>query len=168
MLENGLYDIYDSWYIPFWQQPWFIYIIIGCALGVAIGSCWLLYRLFFRKTSHRTAWQKAELVLHELQQKQHMGIIDSSQYYGAVTSIIKNYLYERYQYPILSSTDTEIVLVLKEYQAPVVVQETIQHLVEGIVTIKFAQEQAAQERMEKDFERCILLIKQTIPEQTAP
>lgn len=167
MLENGLYDMYDSWHIPFWQQSWFIYTILGGSLVVILGSCWLLYRLFFRKTQQLTAWEKAESALHELQQKQQRGVTTSSQYYIAVTTIIKNYLHERYHYPVVSTTDTEIISVLKEYEAPAVVQETVEHLVEGIITIKFAQEQAAQERMEKDFERCILLIKQTIPEQTA-
>ncbi len=164
LMENGLYDIYPMWHVPFWQTTTF-YIIVGlvCALMLGIAS-WLLIRWYFKKKAvPKTVWEEALEQLHTLQQKKYGSKEEGKQCYFAMTSVLKKYLAARYAYPLEGKTDEEMVHYLAKSTEQKKLAEELKEIIDGCLYIKFANEQAMQENIVKHLDQSCLIVKKTIP-----
>ncbi len=159
-----LIDIYDISYQPWWLSFWFR-ISLGLLLGmlVLVGVYYVIRRR--RTTVVLTYTQKA---LHNLHLLEKQGFGDGQQFYVRLTQVMKEYLQQRYALPLADKTDSELITTLKATPsiAPEVVKD-VKNVFEGMMFIKFAHQQAAQERMEHDLalSRALIEVSQKQDEQ---
>jgi hypothetical protein len=162
MAQNQLYDIYPTWHVPFWQTTWFFWLmmLIGSIILAALITGFIMWKRKYKKP--KTAWEQALSALNLLGQRA-MHPRESKEFYTQLTSILKRYLQERYEIPVMGKTDQELIASLESLDvlkdAPVLLQEVI----EGSTIIKFANVQSGQERMHQDLDRCRVFITTTIP-----
>ena len=72
----------------------------------------------------------------------------------------------RYGFDLIGKTDEEVVVFLKKtgrFSSQQI--DDLQEIFMGGIYIKFANESAAQDQIEKDFKRSVLIIKQSIPDK---
>ncbi len=153
-----LIDIYDITYEPWWQSLWFK--TIGISL-IAILSGLFVYYLYkkYRKVTSLTYWQQAFASIAVLEKQ---GFADGQLFYVRLTHIIKDYLHERYQLALADKTDTELLETLKQTtEVPSTVCQEVKEIFDGVIFIKFANQQAAHERMEQALVKSRSLIKET-------
>lgn len=163
MDENGLYDIYGTWHVPFWQTNLFFYASVACALLIALLVVFLVVYKFKRGTSKQLYWQK---VLGELYQLRKLTIVskpEGHRAYCQLTDLVKWYCAHRFGQKAEGLTDDELIHFL-ETQA--VTQDELKAL--GMVlaasgTIKFAGDQALREQFQEHVEVAIRFISATKP-----
>jgi len=164
--EQGLYDIYSIWHVPFWQTKAFYYTVGSCIGIVLLMLTWGLIRWYrAKKIVPKTAWQLALDELHALQQKQYLSAEESKACYFAMTNIIKTYFIARFDYPLQGKTDDEVVqyLLSTEHHALAPALKEIMH---GCQYIKFAHQTALHDTVMQHLAQCNTLITKTIPTQT--
>ncbi len=153
-----LIDIYDINYEPWWQSLWFKGVLIF--LGVIL--CGLLAYYFYkkyRKACVLTYWQQAFASITVLEKQ---GFADGQLFYVRLTHILKDYLHQRYQIALADKTDTELLETLKQTtEIPPIVYQDVKEIFDGVLFIKFANQQAAQERMEQAITKSRSLIEVT-------
>jgi len=163
--KTGLYENYGVWHVPFWQTESFLLgiKIVGALFIVLVVTFLLRAYLCYRKKKQRASWQQA---LYDVQQLKVNHIVYSEkgkEFYGAVSDILKIYFFKRFDYDVLGKTDTEIIPFLEENNFDSHLVAEIKELLQGGVFIKFANVQAAQERINKDYDRVVSIITLTIP-----
>lgn len=158
MQNLQMYDIYDVWYQPFWQQTWFLVSgIIVVLIFMGIVGRWLYNR---QKTEIiLTPYERALTSFYHLQKSK----MDSpKQFYSGLTSTLKQYLQNRYQLFLLGTTDDEMRVILKkENNVPPEVEIKVDAILQDVVLIKFADKKAAKEQMEKALKESIALVEET-------
>ena len=166
--EKGLYDIYPMWHVPFWQTMKF-YITVGIAgLIILSGIIWLLIRWYRKKNAvPKTAWENALDALQFLQQKKYTSKEDGKLCYFAMTSILKKYLATRFAYPLDGKTDEEMIVYLAKSTDQKALAQELKEIIDGCLYIKFANAQAMQENINKHLEQSCVIVKKTIPVETA-
>ena len=80
----GLYDIYDYWYIPFWQTNSFKVIVILMGLVLLISLILFVLRKIMIKRS-LDLWVSWHTVLNVLRKKQ----VDTKKFYSLLTQMLK-------------------------------------------------------------------------------
>lgn len=165
--EQGLYDIYSLWYVPFWQRTEF-YIAVGITIAIILGIAAYFFVRWYRKKNAvpKTAWENALEQLTQLQQKKYESKEDGKSCYFAMTTILKKYLATRYAYPIDGKTDEEMITYLAKSTEQKLLADELKEIIDGCLYIKFANAQAMQESIEKHLEQSCAIIKRTIPAQT--
>ncbi len=165
--KTGLYDNYGVWHVPFWQTASFLFwvkiAIITLIVSIVV-LCVLLY-MRYRKNRLRTPWEMALKGVEQLKSEHMVYAEKGKEFYLAISSILKNYLSERFGYDLLGKTDKEIIVFLEDHFSEKQIVAEIKELLSGSVIIKFANAQAAQERIDKDYNRIISIIQLTIPEK---
>ncbi len=161
MEENNLklIDIYDISYHPWWLRSWFIGVLV--CLGVVLLFCvgFWLYRKY-KKQPVMPYWQ---VTLQKLETLKKCDTQDGQLFYLALTDALKQYLQERYQIALLDKTDTELLEVVRNDQKiPALVSESLKDILDGVMVIKFAHEQALKERMDDAIEQSIKLVQTTV------
>lgn len=165
MNENGFYDIYSLWHLPFWQTHAFYYSVLVFVFILVSVICWFLVRWYFKKKIiPKTAWQDALDQLHLLQQTSYHTKKEGKLCYFAMTDIIKTYLIARYDYPLHGKTDKEVIRYLTKKE-PTFLAGSLKEIVDGSLHIKFANETALEKKIVQDLEQCCSIVKKTIPEQ---
>ncbi len=161
---NGLYDIYSVWHLPFWQTRAF-FLSVGILSALTICLCvWLIYRFVVRKQQKgRPAWQVALEALKQLQAKSYENKEEGKYTYFELSHVLKKYLAARYSIPIESQTDQELLASLEESQLPPVVKETLIGLGHGVELIKFANQEAVQEQIQRDINQAMQMVMETMP-----
>lgn len=164
MNEQGLYDIYSIWSVPFWQTKEF-YIAVGITIAIILGiAAWFFIRWYRKKNVvPKTAWQTALESLHSLQQKKYTSKEEGKLCYFAMTNVLKKYLAARYAYPLDGKTDEEMVSYLAKSAEQKVLAHELKEIIDGCLYIKFANEQAMQENISKHLEQSCAIVKKTIP-----
>lgn len=87
------------------------------------------------------------------------------QFYSALTNILKKYLHGRYSIDSIGKTDEELISYLNTQNFSIDITQELQEIFSGVTIVKFANVQAAQEQIDRDIQRSIMLIKKTIPIQ---
>lgn len=164
--QNGLYDIYPTWHVPFWQTNWFFWTIISaisitCLLLAYFLYCW--YRA--KQAKPLTPWEKALLAIAELQKHTYTNKEDGKQCYFVLTSALKKYLAERFAFPVDSKTDEEATKYLEDQSLPQDIKRGLQDILQGCLLIKFANEQAMEEQIAMHLAMANEMVKQTIPKE---
>jgi len=157
-----LIDIYDIVYQPWWLSSTakIGYTIFIFLLGVGVG--YLIYKKT-RKPLIIPYWQQALYAIAALEKE---GYANGQQFYLRLTEIMKCYLQEKYGVALLDKTDTELLEILKATPAvPAHVFDTIKELFDGVIFIKFAHQEAAQERMESAVKKSRELIQSQLSDQ---
>ena len=158
-------DLYDLWYEPFWHKPWFI-IFAGCLATVfLVGLIWLVIRSIKKKKKVLTPWQEALKNLMALNIASYEMPSRHKDYYQQLTGILKRYVSRRYGCFLASKTDQEVINALKETELAHDLQEQLEDIMQGAVFVKFANQQAAHEKMKLDLQRAQELIQKTIPKK---
>lgn len=163
--QTGLYGNYGVWHKPFWQTTTF-YVGISLIVFVfflLIGFFLLKKYRMRRKKQLIPAWKCALQQLELLRKENKISSIHGREFYLAVTAILKNYLQERFKLRLKDKTDTEVTTYLKNVLAvDQILLKNIQKIFQGSITIKFANERALQDQIERDFCNSVTIIKKTM------
>jgi hypothetical protein len=161
--DQGLYEIYSVWHVPFWQTRSFYLIIATLIVLSTVVAVVLLIRWYRKKQgAAQTSWQQALAQLATLQHRHYATKEEGKACYFAMTSILKEYLARRFDYPLPGKTDEEMVQYLAHSAHPQLAH-AIKPIIEGCVHIKFANEQALEQTIKKHLEQCGHIITSTIP-----
>ena len=162
--ENGLYDIYSIWHVPFWKTQTFLLIVGIISTVIIFTIVWFLFKKFKRiKKIERSAWDIALTSLKKLQDQTYTTKEEGKQVYFEITEILKRYIQSRYALDVHSRTDEELINFLHEQDLPIIVKTTIKKIGEGSLLIKFANQQAMQTQIDHDITLSIDMIRATIP-----
>jgi hypothetical protein len=161
-MQEQLYDIYGLWHVPFWQTTWFK-LLVGSII-VAILFVIIVMLVHHRRARKKvlTSWEQALRDLHELREHGIPAPDRAQEFYLRLTEILKTYLQQRYQYSVIGKTDHELMHFLyQEHFSPALLQE-LQEIFSGIEVIKFARGTTVVEQIERDLQRSVLFVEQTI------
>lgn len=163
--SNGLYDIYPLWHVPFWQTIWFYSAVIVIIALLFLVCMLFLYRKFLRRSVPLLPpWERALQALYKLQQQKYSSEEDGKLCYFKLTDIIKQYVQERFDIPMQGKSDQEALLFLENNNMPLV-YEPFKEIVQGCLYIKFANQQAMQEQIQRHIALAITIVNQTKPEK---
>jgi hypothetical protein len=158
-----IYDLYDLWYEPFWQKPWFIVLASVLSVMLLIGFVWLLMYYRKKQKSLLTPWQEALQDLENLVHENYNLPTKHKEFYQQVTAVLKKYLSRRYGCVLVSKTDQEIITVLAQTEFSQDLRQQLEEIMQGAVFIKFANQQAIKEQMKLDLQRAQELVRKTTP-----
>lgn len=145
MDQNGLYDIYGHWHVPFWQTRWFVISIVITLGLVLIGLAWLLFKKYYRK-KELSAAHKALAHLAALEKRPIATRAQAQQIYFAITDILKQFFQATYGCRFEGLTDQEMLAKLPSY-VPEGVMPLVTQLVDASLNVKYAQEHALKEQV---------------------
>ena len=165
--ETGLYENYGIWHTPFWQTTTF-YIICYVLIAILIIALFLFFLKKYRARKAQKSIPSWDVALQELEQLKKSNMVtvaQGKQFYLAITAIIKRYFEKRFGYDVLGKTDKEVITYLKNKKVASELLQNLEAILGGSVVIKFANAQAAQDKINEDFDRSIMIIKCTISEE---
>jgi len=157
---DNLYDIYDMWHLPFWQTTAFLVVVFSFVIILIILIAWRLFVWFGKRHKFESPRDRALRELNELVIQVEPTKIQSKQFYFSLTAIIKNYLNARYLIDIDGLTDQELI-PLVERGLPMELLEGLRTLFTGCILVKYADENALREKLKRDVDYALLLVKQT-------
>ena len=166
--EQVFYDIYDFFYVPFWQTTWFRVLLLCVCLLLLLLMCFGVYRVY------RMRKQQKELSLSDwaLQQLETLSVEalhdqeDFKNFYHHLTSVIKRYLHKRYGWDVAHSTDEELIRFMKESNFDRELAGSIGMLLSRVQLVKFAHESSMHEIAAADIKHTAHLIARTKPIET--
>ena len=162
-MEKELYDIESLWHVPFWQTDQFFWIVIATSVTLTVLICAFIFKKRFYKKRVLYPWERALVDLAQLKKNNQICAARGKEFYNALTSILKEYMHNCYQINVISATDEELLaLVENSSDLPPFLSEQVREVLAGMAFIKFANAQAAQKKIDQDFERVELIIKNTI------
>lgn len=164
MNENGLYDIYSVWHVPFWQTSWFYTLMIAAGIALCALVILMVYKTFFaKKVAPLAPWQKALNDLYDLEQLDLSTQENGKQFYLKLTAILKQYLQDRFQLPLVAKTDAEMASYLQD--SDLEKKYKISEICNGCVLIKFANQSAIEEQSKAHLNLALKLVSETIPKK---
>ena len=163
MTEQGLYDIYGTWHVPFWQTKAFYYGVGLIGLLILFASLYIIIKKLCSQKRTKTSWDHALDELEQLRKNKVISAERGKEFYFAVTDILKRYLQARFEYTTQGKTDEELLHYLEKSDFPRDLLTDLRTIFSGSTTIKFANVQALQEQIEQDLERSFSFIKKTTP-----
>lgn len=157
--ELGLYDIYGIQNVPFWQTTWFMVLVINIIVLLIGGSAYGIYRWHFAKKNIRSAYEQALFDFVQLKKNQLVGAENAKAFYYHATMIIKQYLFDEWEYDCLSYTDHELIDFLQISDDIKLLTPEITRLFRGSQLIKFAGNQVNDEYITQDYQSARTFIK---------
>lgn len=155
--QPKLLDIYGVEYDPWFLQSWFIFSVIGVVLFLA---AYLIYRWYSNRKKPDVPY--TEQILMHLSDLEKSDWSHYKQFYIQLTSLLKEYFQHRYKKQFIGTTDSECLVILQTDKfIPEWIPSRFEALIEGIMFVKFANAEAAQERMQKDLDSVRTIIKNT-------
>jgi hypothetical protein len=141
MDEQGLYDIYGHWHVPFWQTNFFKISIISLVCLALLVALYFCIKKYSKKTS-LSPQQKALYALEALAKKTIYTRDDAHDTYFALTDILKNFFQAHYGMPFASMTDLEMLQILKKIPFSHDLLAPLQDLVHAGLGVKYAHQDA--------------------------
>ena len=164
MDENTLFPIYGMRHIPFWQTKLFYTSVSAVVLCILFFVGWFIIKKFMKpKKEKRPAWEVALDELAEIEAQLSEKGMQGKTFYFRLTWMFKRYLSERYGFDVYGKTDDELLLYLEGSGLAPELVDDLKAILEGSSVIKFANEQALKERMQRDLVASSEFIKKTIP-----
>ncbi|KKP35722.1 MAG: hypothetical protein UR26_C0002G0022 [candidate division TM6 bacterium GW2011_GWF2_32_72] len=149
MENNGLYDIYDISYKPFWHTFWFkFFLILFLILSIFIVT-YLIWKKFFKKIVLVSPLEKAQQRLNILEASFNKGDLSSRMFFFQLLFIIRNVLENHCSLNVGGRTDTELMTYLNDLKFDADIINYLGQIIQGSVLIRFANKQSAQEESEK-------------------
>jgi len=161
---TGLYENYGVWHVPFWHTQWFI-IAVKVAIGLFLCLvCLLLVRWYIVLQRRKKLSPKEQLLadLEALKSENKVSVALGKEFYSSLSDIIKRYFFYCYGYDVLTKTDAELLHYLQQEQVDEAVVQEMKDILRGSEIIKFANAQAAQERILADYERVLGMVRKTV------
>lgn len=158
MKENGLYDIYDYWHVPFWQTQSFYLFIALAALAVVLLLLFFLIKKYYKKkplSPERVALEQ----LAFLQKKNIRTRQDAHELYSALTDTMKQFFESSYARPFNAMTDHEMSAALETTTFPNHFITPFNDLINAGTSVKFAQEHALKDQANRHIQLCIAIIQ---------
>jgi len=151
------------WRVPWWQTNYFYGAL--AVIGIFLVTLVIWYGVRKYRSSKRKGEPPWDVALKELtdieQTLAGKGMLGKT-FYFRLTWMFKRYINARYGFDVYGKTDRELISFLELVGfAPNLVQE-IRLIFEGSAVIKFANEQAVQERIKNDLAASIAFINKTI------
>ena len=162
-MKDKLYPNYGLWHTPFWQTKTFYFLIAFLIISIISIFAWFLIKKYMIKKCKRAPWQIALSDLARIKKLLAERKISDQAFYLALTSLLKSYFYARFNYNLFGKTDQEVLIFLKKEKFEPDLLEKLEQTLEGLQFVKFANEQAIQEKTEQDLQNCSDIIKKTIP-----
>lgn len=157
MDEIELFDIYDIWYEPSWFiRYWKIIALLGISMVCIAIALW-----FYKKkmTHKKTCWEHALERLAQLKT-----VHKSSLFYCDLTTILKEYLMNRYQLDLVSKTDWEIVQYLDcEEKLPPSIIHDLKKIFGTTTEMKFAHQKIGVNALQDDLLISVKIVQNSIP-----
>lgn len=165
MNKHGLYDIYGSYHVPFWQTKAF-YVSSGICFCLLLAFLiWQAWKKFRARKQMLPSWERALRELEQLKKSNVASVSQGKQFYCTLTSLFKKYLDERFGFDCQGKTDEELLSYLEQKEFPATLLNELRVIIMGSIIIKFANAQAIQEQIVLDLSRSVTFIRQTIPSQ---
>ena len=164
MDKNALYPIYGMVHVPFWQTTTFYVVMILLFVVLLSSGAW--YGIKKYRASKKTklpAWDVALQELFEIEQLVGKGEILGKTFYFRLTWVFKRYLTDLYSFDVYGKTDDELLLYLEGAGLSYDLVQELKVIFEGSSAIKFAQQQAVQDRMRRDLAASVEFVKKTTP-----
>lgn len=166
--ENELFDIEPLWHVPFWQTPQFFWVVVSVGICLVLIIVLVIFKKWYFKKRIQLPWERALADLAYLKENNQVSVRYGKEFYCALTRIIKVYLHDRYNLDVVSVTDEELRTMLDQYSAlesdiPSLLVTRVHEVMDGMVFIKFANQNAAQKKIEDDFCRVEQIIQDSIP-----
>lgn len=167
MDQLGLYDIYDTWYVPWWQQSWFKLSVATSAIClIVLFVAFIVYR-YVKRPKLVTPAQRAVERITQLSQITFSGAEKQKESYLQLTCVLKEYLITRYSIVIKGMTDTELLNELKNhFDDQHQILKDIQWIFVESTDIKFAAAKTERNSFIQTCQRAIHIIQNTPPTQT--
>ena len=145
--ELGLYDIYDIPYVPYDWSWVYVLVLVSVFLMVAL----ILYYFSCKNREKLSPAQKAFKKISDLSSNRLSTSEQRKQFYFSLSSILKEFLHDQFQFDVIAMTDDELVEYLSEKKKLSQLVEDIKTITSGITFIKFAGADAAQNKMVQDL-----------------
>lgn len=163
---DEFYDIYGLWHIPWWQLPIVKIVGVGAAgILLLVLLLYILKKLTSRK-KRLSVWDVAKRDLEILGTPDMLNKLTAKIFYSQLTTVVKQYMCNRYGFDIVGKTDREILKFLDEQ---IVFPRDLMPIVDDIFghasQIKFANSAGIVEQMQSDLALSMRLIKETVPLQ---
>jgi len=158
MADTTLFDIYDFYEAPWWQNPW---LLAAVALSLLLIGVAVWY--FLRKKRPKTSWERALEAVNNLQPESFKHQHDFKQFYFTLSQITKRYLDERYNWKTCPQTDEELLYWLEQTHSAHPCTAIMKTMVERMQQIKFANVEAIKLHAVRDKGAIIDLITATKP-----
>jgi len=158
---DQLYDIYGTWYVPWWQRS---YVYYSALAALTLCAVFLLLLFFVRRRRAivaMTPWDQALLECQQLHTKSDT--TSGRLWYYELTQILKKYIHQRYGLNAHSYTDQELLAQLQALPIEGALIEQFKILAQTSMMAKFAKDSGLQEQMARDLALSITLIKSTVP-----
>ena len=160
--STELYDIYGMRHVPFWQTHSFIMSMWCLAALIIVALLYRMIRYFKTRKKLLKPWEWANRELDTLWKSRGFTREDGRRFYSQLTEIIKMYVEKRYDYQVISATDTEFLAYMKDRNVAPALLEMLQHIFEGVQEIKFANIDTIPENIERDFALAKAFVSKTI------
>ncbi len=158
--EEQFEEIFDFYEIPLWQTGWFQIVMVVLALCLVI---LIAYLVINRKKRTLHTWEVAIQQLNKINLDPCVTKRDFKKVYFEISTILKNYMQQRYGWKIVDKTDNEFVAYLQKNHFDTELIEDLQKLLLGTSLIKYADEVALKTQVEKDLKVAYSFIQKTIP-----
>lgn len=110
--ENGLYDIYDYWHVPFWQTQTFYFCVRFAILALALFLIYFFIKKYYKRKPLSPEHSALERLAH-LQKKNITTKEDAHEVYSEITDSMKQYFESYYKRPFNAMTDKEMIAALE-------------------------------------------------------
>ncbi len=161
-IPTDVYEIYDFYAPPFYQQPLWLAVITASLLAVGIGLFFLI-RYWQNRALPPHEWALTEL--KKLQQKSVLNKEEFKFFYFVLTKILKEYLVKRYELNIMAKTDEELTNYLADKKFNPILLEELKKIHGNALLVKFANQEIIKTQAEKDLAAAFAFIEQTKPNQ---
>ncbi|MGE0206562.1 MAG: DUF4381 family protein [Candidatus Babeliales bacterium] len=156
-------DLYDLWAASWWQQRWFWVLIGIMATLIAFGLFFLIKKFKQSKKTNQDPWQEALALLQMIDPEGFKDRLAHKDFYAQVTLILKNYLGARYDLALASKTDDEVIELVCSSSFPASLHDSLKEIFTGALFVKFANQDAAFQKMLQDLEASMKMVKVTMP-----
>lgn len=155
MNDIQIYDMYDIWYQPPWIIRYFYHSLffIGFIILVVFGYYWYKKRVANRKK----CWHRA------LEQLATLNVKDHKAFYFSLTSILKNYLIERYSVDVNSKTDWEMVKYLEDNKYGHI--KDLKKIFNETTAVKFSHQDVDDSVLREHLCLSINVVKNSVPKE---
>lgn len=158
-VDLELYDIFDYYYIPFWQKTWFI-ISASVAAGLLVVG--LIAFFYYRSRKKILApWDWAYACIAKLDPNSCETQEDFKYLYYELTTIIKTYLARRYGWSTLEKTDEELMTLLEKKKFNTDLISLLKTITDNALGIKFANQSTLKSQANADIQAIKVMIEQT-------
>lgn len=158
MNEQGLYDIYGMWHIPFWQKPVFFWSTVLFGVLFLLVISFYIMRKFLLKKRPLKPGAIALVALEGLKKRNIQNAKEGQALYFDLTTILKAYIHDSLGYDVIGLTDAELIEFLDKNYFPAQSFIDLKSISNGCLYIKFAQELVIKDQIEQDLQKSMNII----------